>query len=125
MKQAIILSGVAAMLSLFTASAQQTKWVFDKTHSKVQFDVAHLVISEVSGQFKEYNGTVLSDKPDFFDAKIDFTIDVKSISTDDEKRDGHLQSEDFFDVAKYPQITFKSKSIKKSVNNQYKLSGEL
>lgn len=124
MKKIILSAAVLAMLSM-SATAQTTKWSFDKIHSKVQFDVAHLVISEVTGQFKEYDGIVLSDKPDFSDAKIDFSIDVKSISTDDEKRDGHLQSPDFFDVVKYPKIIFKSKSMKKSGNNQYKLSGDM
>lgn len=124
MKKIILSGAVLAMLTI-SATAQTTKWSFDKTHSKVQFDVAHLVISEVTGQFKEYDGIVLSDKPDFSDAKIDFSIDVKSISTDDEKRDAHLQSPDFFDVAKYPKITFKSKSMKKTGSNQYKLAGDM
>lgn len=113
------------MLGLISATAQNTKWAFDKSHSKIQFDVDHMVISEVSGQFHEYDGTILSDKADFSDAKIDFFIEVKSIDTDDEKRDGHLQSADFFDVAKYPKIIFKSTSMKKVGNKLYKLTGEL
>ena len=112
-----------AMLAL-PASAQTTKWAFDNTHSKIQFDVAHLVISEVTGQFKDYEGTVLSDKSDFSDAKIDFSIEVKSIDTDDEKRDAHLLSGDLFDAASYPKITFKSKLMKKAGNNKYKLTGD-
>ncbi len=112
------------MLTVFSVTAQKTTWTFDKTHSKIQFDVAHMVISEVSGQFQEYEGTVLTSKEDFSDAKIDFLIDVKSIDTDDGERDGHLQSPDFFDADKYPNITFKSKSMKKSGENQYKLTGD-
>lgn len=72
-----------------------------------------MLISEVSGQFQEYEGTVVTSKADFSDAKFDFSITVKSIDTDNEERDMHLRSADFFDVEKYPKITFKSKSMKK------------
>ena len=113
------------VFAVFSVSAQKTTWTFDKVHSKIQFDVAHMVISEVSGQFQEYEGTVLASKEDFADAKIDFSINVTSIDTDDAKRDGHLLSPDFFDAGKYPKITFKSKSMKKSGNNKYKLTPRL
>jgi len=124
MKKTIL--SVAAIATIgWNSIAQTTKWAIDKSHSKIQFDVAHLVISEVTGQFKSFDGTVLSDKPDFSDAKIEITIDVNSINTDDEKRDQHLKSADFFDANKYPTITFKSKSIRKINNNTYKLIGDL
>ncbi len=112
------------MFAVFSAEAQKATWTFDKTHSNIQFDVSHMVISEVSGQFHKFEGTVLADKEDFSDAKIDFSIDVKSIDTYDGDRDGHLQSPDFFDAEKYPNITFKSKSMKKSGENEYKLTGD-
>ncbi len=83
-----------------------------------------MVISEVSGQFHKYGGTVITSKEDFSDAKIYFLIDVKSIDADDEKRYEHLQLADFFDVAKCPKITFKSKSMKKVGKNLYKLTGD-
>jgi polyisoprenoid-binding protein YceI len=121
----VILSVAAIATIGWNSIAQTTKWVIDKSHSKVQFDVAHLVISEVTGQFKSFDGSVLSDKPDFSDAKIEVSIDVNSINTDDEKRDEHLKSPDFFDANKYPKITFKSKSLKKVNNNLYKLTGDL
>ncbi|GIV33354.1 MAG: polyisoprenoid-binding protein [Chitinophagales bacterium] len=105
--------------------AQSTKWVFDKSHSKIGFEATHMVISKVQGNFTSYEGTVLSDKPDFTDAKIDFTIDVASINTENEQRDNHLRSDDFFNAEKYPKITFKGKSLKKVSDNQYKLSGDL
>lgn len=103
----------------------QTKWTFDKTHSKVQFKVTHMVISEVTGQFKNYDGSVESSKDDFTDAKINFTIDVNSINTDNEQRDTHLKSDDFFNAEKFPKITFVSKSFKKVNNKKYKLVGDL
>jgi polyisoprenoid-binding protein YceI len=124
MKKVILSVATIATIG-WNSIAQTTKWVIDKSHSKVQFDVAHLVISEVTGQFKSFDGSVLSDKPDFSDAKIEVSIDVNSINTDDEKRDGHLKSPDFFDANKYPKITFKSKSLKKVNNNLYKLTGDL
>jgi len=112
-------------LAFISVNAQETKWGFDKAHSKIQFDVAHMVISEVSGQFQEYEGTVATTKDDFSDAKIDFSITVKSIDTDNEDRDNHLRSADFFDVEKYPEITFSSKEIKKVGEHQYQLIGNL
>lgn len=120
------MTAIIAVLTLivFSATAQKTKWTFDKVHSKIQFDIAHMVISEVTGQFHDYEGEVFSDEKDFSDAKIDFNINVNSIDTDDEKRDGHLKGADFFDAAKYPKITFKSTSMKKAGENRYKLTGD-
>lgn len=112
------------ILSLGALQAQ-TKWTFDKAHSKVQFKVTHMVISEVTGQFKSYDGTVETSKDDFTDAKINFTIDVNSINTDNEQRDNHLKSDDFFNAEKYPKITFVSKSFKKVGDKKYKLVGDL
>ncbi len=114
-----------ALIAWAAVSAQSGKWGFDPSHSKVRFAVAHMVISDVEGQFNKYEGTVLSDKDDFSDAKVEFTIEVNSIDTDNEKRDEHLKSADFFDAAKYPKITFKSKSITKLGANLYKLTGIL
>jgi len=124
MKKITFILGVL-LLTMFSATAQKTKWTFDKVHSKIQFDVTHMVISEVSGRFLDYEGTVLADKADFSDAKIDFSIDVKSIDTDDQQRDGHLLSADFFDAAKHPKITFKGKSMTAAGKNHYKLTGDL
>ncbi len=123
MKKTILI--LSSFILIFTLiNAQETNWAFDKTHSKIQFDVTHMVISEVSGQFQEYEGTVVTSKEDFSDARINFSIDVKSIDTDNEDRDKHLHSADFFDIEKYPKITFKSKSMKKTGKNQFKLTGD-
>lgn len=85
----------------------------DASHSKLGFLVTHLMVSETEGRFKLYEGTVSSKlETDFTDAKIDFSVDVSSINTDDEKRDGHLKGADFFDVEKFPKITFKATSMK-------------
>lgn len=117
-------AAILALISLMTINAQ-TKWTVDKAHSKVQFTVTHLVISEVTGEFKSFDATVESSKDDFTDAKIDFWADVNSISTDNDARDKHLKSDDFFNAEKFPKLTFKGKSFKKVSGKNYKLVGDL
>jgi polyisoprenoid-binding protein YceI len=95
-------------------------WNLDAAHSEVQFKVKHMVISTVTGLFKEFNISLESSKDDFSDAKLVFTANVNSIDTRSEQRDGHLKSDDFFNAEKYPQITFKGKSF-----NGTKLTGDL
>jgi polyisoprenoid-binding protein YceI len=106
-------------------SFQADKWTLDKAHTNVKFSVTHLVISDVEGSFKTFDGTMESAKPDFSDAKINFTAQVASINTDNEKRDGHLKSPDFFDAAKYPEIKFVSTSFVPLGDNKYTLVGNL
>ena len=115
---------IIALLISFISINAQTKWNIDKAHSKVMFSVTHLVISEVTGEFKDFTGSIESSNPDFTDAKIDFSVDVNSISTDNDMRDKHLKSDDFFNAGKFPQITFKGKSLKKVEGNNYKLTGD-
>ena len=103
----------------------QSKWTADKSHSKVQFTVTHLIISEVTGQFKSFDINVQSSKDDFSDAKIDFSADIASINTDNEKRDSHLKSDDFFNAEKFPKMIFKGKSFTKIDGKNYKLVGDL
>ncbi|MFA3783637.1 YceI family protein [Melioribacteraceae bacterium 4301-Me] len=113
-------------LGLVAGSTQvETTWEFDKAHSKVGFSVRHMVISEVEGYFKEFNGSVVTKGDDFTTAKIEFTVNVPSINTDNEQRDNHLRSDDFFNAEKYPTIFFKSKEIKKVGDNKFKLIGDL
>ncbi|KAA8475706.1 polyisoprenoid-binding protein YceI [Arcticibacter tournemirensis] len=119
----IILS--AAVLLLNTALFAQTKWTADKVHSTVKFSVSHLVISEVEGQFKNFEGMIASKSADFNNSAITFNIDVKSIDTENSDRDKHLLGPDFFDADKYPQMAFKSTSFKKLSGNKYLLTGNL
>ena len=102
-----------------------TRWAIDKAHSNVRFSVTHLVVSDVDGGFKSFDGNMTASKPDFTDAVINFTVDVNSITTDNENRDKHLQSDDFFNAPKFPQIKFVSKSFQALGNNKYKLTGDL
>lgn len=115
------------LVLFFTSSsifAQQSTWSFDEAHSKITFSVTHLVITEVPGYFSKFKGSVTSYSDDFVNSKIEFEVDAKSINTDNESRDNHLRSADFFDTEKYPKITFKSKSFTKVDEKNYKLTGD-
>jgi len=118
----IFLLGLLFAVSSITA---QTTWSVDKSHSKIEFTVSHLVISSVTGVFKSYDLSLESDGLNFEGAKVEFNADVNSIFTDNEKRDDHLKSADFFDAANHPKMTFKSKSFTKVDDNEYKLVGDL
>ena len=102
----------------------KTKWALDPAHSEVNFKVKHLVISSVTGTFKSFEGGFETDQEDFSNANIDFSLDVNSIDTNQEQRDVHLKSADFFDQEKYPKISFKSTSFTKS-GEDYELTGNL
>lgn len=117
----------AALLLIGAATTAQTNWKVDASHSKLGFAVTHLMVSETEGKFKVYEGTVSSkSETDFTDAKIEFSVDVNSINTDDEKRDGHLKSPDFFDAANHPKMTFKATSMKPGkIKGTYDLEGDL
>jgi polyisoprenoid-binding protein YceI len=82
-------------------------------------------VSEVDGYFKLFDGTLENAKEDLSDAKVNFTVDVASINTDNEKRDGHLKSDDFFNAEKYPTMKFESTSMKPAGENKYKMMGNL
>lgn len=86
-------------------------WVIDPMHSEVLFKIRHLVISTVTGSFRKFEGKIITEGADFNNAKVYFTIDVKSVDTNQEQRDGHLQSGDFFEAETYPKISFESTSF--------------
>ncbi|MFY7839359.1 MAG: YceI family protein [Lacibacter sp.] len=133
----VLIAGVAvASLSAFLkkedktaqpAPAVQTptKWTLDKSHSNVKFTVTHMVVSETEGSFKIFDGTVEHTKADWSDAKINFTVDINSINTDNEGRDKHLKGDDFFNAEKFPKATFVGKTFKPVGSNKYELTGDL
>jgi polyisoprenoid-binding protein YceI len=121
-----LLSSLALASTLFAlpALAEPAEWTLDPAHSTVGFTVPHLVVSEVEGKFKTYTSKVLLDEADLTKSTVEFSADVASVDTGDQKRDEHLKSPDFFDAAKFPKLTFKSTKITKA-GKGYKLKGEL
>jgi len=105
--------------------AQTVSWAVDRTHSSVKFTVTHMMVSEVEGSFKVYNGSLQSTGTDFNNATATFSIDVKSVNTDDDQRDGHLKGDDFFNAEKYPTMNFKNTTFKKTGTNTYSVTGDL
>ena len=124
MKKLIILSA-AAMLSLSAFDTINTAWKNDPPHSQLGFTVTHLGINDISGTFNDFQTTVTSSRPDFSDAQFELTAKTSSIDTRVEARNNHLKSADFFDAEKYPAMTYKSTSIKKTGKNKYQLAGDL
>lgn len=124
MKKTIMILAIAMALTV-TAFAQTTRWTFDRSHSNIKFNVQHMLISEVTGYFKDYEGKVETQGDDFENAKIEFSASVASINTDNEKRDAHLKGDDFFNADKFPLMSFKSKSFTKAGEGKYKLVGDL
>lgn len=100
-------------------------WVLDTAHSSVDFSVKHMMISKVKGTFHKFDAYIFADVNDLTDANIEFTVDLDSIDTRNEERDNHLKSADFFDVEKYPEMTFKSVKIEKTGENTYDITGNL
>lgn len=102
-----------------------TKWVIDPAHSDITFKVKHLVISTVTGQFNQFNGSVEADSDGFEGASISFEADINSIETGNEDRDAHLKSEDFFNADEYPKLRFNSNKFEKTGENSYQVQGDL
>jgi polyisoprenoid-binding protein YceI len=99
-------------------------WNLDPSHSSVSFVTRHLMVSKVRGHFNEYSADItIGEKPE--DSKVDVTIQVKSITTGDEGRDGHLLSPDFFDAEQFPTITFVSTAVTPDGDNEWKVTGDL
>jgi polyisoprenoid-binding protein YceI len=107
------------------SSSEKTKWAIDPAHSEISFKVKHLMITNVKGVFKEFSGSAIATGNDFITSEIDFSVNTASVDTGSADRDGHLKSADFFEVEKYPVMTFKGTSLKKSDDSNYVLNGDL
>jgi polyisoprenoid-binding protein YceI len=122
---AALVVGLAAQAQTKSLPAGPSKWTVDPVHSSVKFSVSHKAVSEVDGTFKMFNGSLDAPTPDFNNSSIKFTVDVNSINTDNDMRDKHLKSDDFFNAEKYPSMTFSSTSFKKIKGTAYVLEGNL
>lgn len=100
------------------------KWALDPTHSEIGFKVKHLMFTNVSGHFRQFSVQAETNEEDFSNAKVVFSADVESINTNNEQRDAHLKSADFFDAATYPQLTFTSTGFSGS-GEDWQLTGDL
>jgi polyisoprenoid-binding protein YceI len=116
---------LALIFAMSGAVAFAQTWSLDKSHAKLGFSVTHLMVSNVEGSFKTIDAKITSTKDDFSDAVIELSGDVNSVNTENEQRDTHLKSPDFFDAAQFPTLTFKSTSFKKVADKKYKLVGNL
>lgn len=114
---------LAAIVWISVASFGQTTWTLDKNHTTIGFTTTHMVVSEVDGRFNQFDGKVVSKSDDFDGASIEFTAQVASVSTENERRDNHLKSDDFFSAEKYPAIKFEGTLVKDG--GKYKLKGKL
>ena len=114
---------LAVLLFVAGSAFAQSTWSVDKAHSKIGFSVPHMAISEVEGNFRDFDASLVSKSEDFNGAEITFTAKTASIDTDNERRDNHLRSADFFDAAKHPDLTFKGNLVKQG--GKYKLKGDL
>jgi polyisoprenoid-binding protein YceI len=120
-----ILIVVSVLMLILPAAAQMQTWSIDENHSAAQFSVRHLAISTVRGSFNKVSGSVQYDPSNPAKTTIDATIDAASVDTRVEKRDNDLRSPDFFDTAKYPTLTFKSKRVEIGGAGKLKVTGDL
>ena len=108
-----------------TQDESTTKWGVDASHSQIGFRVKHMVVSTVSGMFRNYTVDVETDGDDFTTARVNVAIETATVDTGSDQRDGHLKSDDFFNAAQFPQITFVSTKVEKANNERYHLHGNL
>jgi polyisoprenoid-binding protein YceI len=123
MKRLLALIIALALVAPLSAVAQT--YTIDPFHSAIQFKVKHLMITNVKGVFEKFKGTVFIDDKDISKSRVDVSIDMASINTNIAKRDEHLRSADFFDVAKFPAMTFVSTKVEKAGPDKLKVTGNL
>lgn len=108
-----------------TAAPQTATWNLDPVHSVAEFKVKHMMISNVKGQFTSLSGSLALDETDITNSRIEATVDAASINTRDAQRDAHLKSADFFDVEKFPTLSFKSTSVQRAGDGELAVTGDL
>jgi len=123
MKKLILIK--ALLFGMVITVAAQTTWTTDKNHSVIGFTIAHMVVSEVDGRFKDFDASLTASKEDLTDAQINFSARATSVDTGIERRDNHLRSGDFFDVENTPEISFTGTAFNKVNEGKYELTGDL
>jgi polyisoprenoid-binding protein YceI len=103
----------------------KTTWNIDGAHSDIHFSIRHMLVSKVRGRFGSYSGTLVLDDGDLAGSTLDVTIDASSIDTGTQQRDDHLRSADFFDVAKFPSLRYRSRRIERLDEEHYRVIGDL
>ena len=108
-----------------TTTTAVSTWKIDPAHSSAEFKVKHMMISNVKGKFHGISGVLTYNETDLTKSSVQATVDLSSLSTGDEQRDGHLKSPDFFEIEKYPTMTFKSTEVRKTGTTEFAVVGEL
>jgi polyisoprenoid-binding protein YceI len=116
---------LALTILMLPALASASNWNIDPEHSSIMFQVSHLGLVDVKGSFLKYQGSVTLDEKNIAKSSVTVTIDAASVDTGVEKRNEHLKTNDFFDVAKYPTITFTSKKVAQAGKGKLKVTGDL
>ena len=123
--KSFIFAAALGSLIIVAQPVSAAGWELDKSHSSVGFSVSHLVISDVTGKFTEFDVQLESMTDDFSDMKANAVIKTASINTENQKRDGHLKADDFLNVEKFPEIQFVSRSVTKTAEGRYDITGDL
>jgi len=124
-RSAMVAAAILAIATIGSSNARADTWAIDPVHSSIDFSVKHMMLSNVTGEFDKFSGTITANGDDPKSVAIEVTIDAASIDTRAEKRDNHLKSPDFLDVAKYPTITFKSTKVEAAGQDRWKVTGDL
>ena len=125
-KNLAIVAALFATTLLFSfKSIEPNTWSLDHSHCNLRFSISHLMVDDIEGGFSKFDSKITASKEDLSDAVITMNAESASIFSYDEKRDAHLKTADFFEVEKYPSITFKSTSVKKVGENKYVITGDL
>ncbi len=125
MLRTLALTGILSLAVAAPAVATATPYVIDQVHSEVGFKVKHLMVSNVRGRFSKFEGMLDLNDKDVTKSKVNVSIDVSSVNTGNEKRDGHLKTADFFDAAKHPTIRFESTQVRRAGKDKLKVTGNL
>ena len=119
------MASTSAMTTPVSGATALSTWNIDPAHSAAEFKVRHMMISNVKGKFSGLSGSLKLDETDYTHSSIEVSIPSASVSTVDDKLDAHLKNEDFFDVKKFPTLTFKSTSIRSTGDHDYEVTGDL